>query len=172
MIWRSPGVSILGQVVPGLAASLLTAEPFLLLLDDLHEVDDQACRDALTLLVDRLPPGSTVAAASRGEVWLNLARRRARGELLEIGPRELAFDVEEAGQLLTAAGVDLAPEAVADLCRRTEGWPAGLYLGALALRDGPGGPRRWRCSEAMTASSPTIFASRSWTMRHPTFGCF
>ena len=51
----SPGVSILGRVVPALAASLLTAEPFLLLLDDLHEVDDQACRDALTLLVDRLP---------------------------------------------------------------------------------------------------------------------
>ena len=79
-VWNdlaSPGVSVLGQVVPGLAASVLTAEPFLLLLDDLHEVDDQECRDALTLFIDYLPPGSTVAAASRGEVWLNLARHRA-----------------------------------------------------------------------------------------------
>ena len=42
---------------------------------------------------------------------------------------------------MTAAGVALTPEAVADLRRRTEGWPAGLYLGALALRDGAGGPQ-------------------------------
>ena len=137
----SPGVSILGRVVPRLIASIMTAEPFLLLLDDLDRVDAQQCRDALTLLLDYLPPGSTVAAASRGEVWLGLARRRASGELLEIGPWELAFDVEETGQLLTAAGVDLAPEEVSELCGRTEGWAAGLYLGALALRDGPGGAK-------------------------------
>jgi LuxR family transcriptional regulator, maltose regulon positive regulatory protein len=131
----SPGISVLGRVVPRIAASLASAEPILLLLDDLHEVDIQECRDALNLLVDHLPTGSTVAAASRADVWLDLARRRARGELLEIGAGELAFDFAEAGQLLAAAGLELAPEVVADLRRRTEGWPAGLYLGALALRD-------------------------------------
>ena len=131
----SPGISVLGRVVPRIAASMLSAEPFLLLLDDLHEVDVQECRDALNLLVDHLPTGSTVAAASRAEVWLDLARRRARGDLLEIGAGELAFNFDEAAQLLAAAGVELAPEVVAELRRRTEGWPAGLYLGALALRD-------------------------------------
>ena len=134
----SPGASILGRVVPRLAAALMsTAEPFLLLVDDLHEVDAQDSRDALTLLVDRLPPGSTVAVTSRGEVWLNLARRRSRGGLLEIGTRQLEFDADEAAQLLAGAGADLGSEAVAELLRRTEGWPAGLYLAALALRDGP-----------------------------------
>ncbi len=81
----SPGVSVMGRVVPRLAAWVLTTEPFLLLLDDLHEIEDQECRDVLTLLVDHLPPGFTVAAASRGEVWLGLARRRTHGQLLEIG---------------------------------------------------------------------------------------
>jgi len=133
----SPGVSILAQVVPLLAASLLAAEPFLLVLDDLHEVENQESRDALTLLFDHLPSGSTVAATSRAEIWLRLAHRRSRGEVLEVGPRELSFDVKEAAQVLTAAGVQLAPETVRELHRRTEGWPAGLYLGALALRDAP-----------------------------------
>lgn len=64
----SPGISVLGRVVPRIAASLASAEPILLLLDDLHEVDIQECRDALNLLVDHLPTGSTVAAASRGRV--------------------------------------------------------------------------------------------------------
>ncbi len=131
----SPGVSILGRVVPRVAASMLTAGPFLLLVDDLHEVHDQESRDALTMLLDHLPAGSTAAAASRGDVWLNVARRRVAGELLEIGPRQLAFTVDEAAQLLAAAGVVLPADRVEELHRRTEGWPAGLYLGALALRD-------------------------------------
>ncbi len=137
----SPGVSILGRVVPRLAVSMQSPAPLLLLLDDLHELYEQESRDALTLLLDRVPAGSTVAAASRGEVFLNLARRRVRGELLEIGVPELAFNIEEAAQLLHSAGVGLASEAVVELHRRTEGWPAGLYLGALALRDAPGAVR-------------------------------
>ena len=131
----SPGVSVMGRVVPRLAAWMLTTEPFLLLLDDLHEIDDQECRDVLTLLVDHLPPGFTVAAASRAEVWLGLARRRTHGQLLEIGASQLAFDSPQAAQLLGAAGVTLAPDVVDEFRQRTEGWPAGLYLGALALRD-------------------------------------
>ena len=136
----SPGVSILGRVVPRVAASLaLSVEPFLLIVDDLHEVDAQVCRDALNLLADHLPAGSTLAVSSRGDVWLNLARRRARGDVLEVGPGQLAFDADEASQLLAGAGVELGAEAVGELLRRTEGWPAGLYLAALALRDGPSG---------------------------------
>jgi LuxR family maltose regulon positive regulatory protein len=133
----APGVSILGQIVPRLVGALRDSpEPVLLVLDDLHEVDDQECCDALNLLVDHLPPGSTLAATSRGDVRLDLPRRRTRGELLEIGPGQLAFDVEEAAQLLVATGADVSDQAVKDLVHRTEGWPAGLYLAALALRDG------------------------------------
>jgi LuxR family maltose regulon positive regulatory protein len=129
--------SILARIVPGLAMWMQTAEPFVLFLDDLHVVHDRESRDALNLVVDHLPTGSTVVAACRGEVWLNLARRRAGGELLEIGARELAFDVDEAGELFGAAGFQLEPESVRQLHARTEGWPAGLCLAALALQDSP-----------------------------------
>ena len=53
----------------------------------------------------------------------------------KIGPSQLAFDSPQAAQLLGAAGVTLAPDVVDEFRQRTEGWPAGLYLGALALRD-------------------------------------
>ena len=43
--------------------------------------------------------------------------------------------MEEAASLLRAAGVQLGDEDVAELHRRTEGWPAGLYLAALYLRE-------------------------------------
>jgi LuxR family maltose regulon positive regulatory protein len=42
--------------------------------------------------------------------------------------------------LLEGAGVGLDDAAVNDLLRRTEGWPVGLYLAALAYK--AGGPRR------------------------------
>ena len=57
---------------------------------------------------------------------------------MEIGPDELRMDEAEAGQLLSAAGVNLSDSRVAELTERTEGWAAGLYLAALSIR-GSGG---------------------------------
>ena len=43
----------------------------------------------------------------------------------------------EAAGLLALSGLDLAPGEVEALVSKTEGWPAGLYLAALALSDEP-----------------------------------
>ena len=40
----------------------------------------------------------------------------------------------EAGRLLAAARVELADGEVAELTRRTEGWPVALYLAALSIK--------------------------------------
>jgi LuxR family maltose regulon positive regulatory protein len=55
---------------------------------------------------------------------------------LEIGPEDLSLTPEEAGSLLRDAEVTLGEDDVVELHRRTEGWPAGLYLSALYLREG------------------------------------
>ena len=46
----------------------------------------------------------------------------------------LALTVEEASSLLRNEGMALSEDEVADLHRRTEGWPAGLYIAALAIK--------------------------------------
>jgi LuxR family maltose regulon positive regulatory protein len=46
----------------------------------------------------------------------------------------------EAAALLRHAGVEVTPEQADDLVERTEGWPAGLYLAALAIESGMPGP--------------------------------
>ena len=46
---------------------------------------------------------------------------------------------QEAAALLGGAGVDTGAREVDGLVRRTEGWPAGLYLAALAMRAGSPG---------------------------------
>src|SRR5262250_3046586 len=63
-------------------------------------------------------------------------RMRAEGKITEIGPGDLSLSPAEAASLLCDAGVALGDDEVAELHRRTEGWPAGLYLAALYLREG------------------------------------
>ena len=138
----SPASSVPGSVVPrlGAAFSAMTT-PVVLVLDDVHALHNSECRAALSVLADHVPPGSRLALAGRVEPPLRIARLRAEGRILEIGPRDLSLTCEEASALLRAAEVALGADEVAELHRRTEGWPAGLYLAALCLREGgsPGG---------------------------------
>lgn len=60
---------------------------------------------------------------------------RARKALTELRARELAFTVDEARALIAHEGVELSAGSVELLVERTEGWPAGLYLAALWLRE-------------------------------------
>ena len=133
----SPGSSVPGSVVPrlGWAFSSMTS-PVVLVLDDVHVLHNRECRAALSVLADHVPGGSRLVLAGRTEPPLRLARLRAEGRVLEIGPGDLSLTREEASILLDNAGVALAWDEVAELHRRTEGWPVGLYLAALYLREG------------------------------------
>ena len=133
----SPGSSVPGSVVPrlGSAFSSMTT-PVALVLDDVHVLRNRECRSALSVLADHVPPGSQLALAGRVEPPLRIARLRAEGKLLEIGPGDLALTPEEASSLLRNAQVTLGMDEVAELYRRTEGWPVALYLAALCLRAG------------------------------------
>ncbi len=133
----SPVSSVPGSVVPrlGSAFSSMTS-PVVLLLDDVHALHNSECRAALSVLADHVPAGSQLALAGRAEPPLRVARLRAEGKILEIGPGDLSLTSDEASSLLRNAGVLLGEDEVAELHRRTEGWPAGLYLAALCLRAG------------------------------------
>ena len=108
----------------------------LLVLDDVDALRSDAAFEVVQSLVDDLPAGSTLALASRAELRLPLPRYRAEGRLVEVGPDDLALTRREAQSLLRQAGVLLPESGVEELERRTEGWPAGLYLAALSLRSG------------------------------------
>ena len=107
-------------------------------LDDYHVVDAADVHEAVTFLVDNLPPQVTLAIATRADPPLPLARLRARGELVEIRAADLRFTEAEAAAFLNEVmGLGLAPWLVAGLERRTEGWAAGLQLAALSARSRP-----------------------------------
>src|SRR5580700_2735538 len=133
----SPASSVPGSVVPrlGTAFAAMTT-PVVLVLDDVHLVRNSECRAALSVLADHVPDGSRLVLAGRDEPPVQIARLRAEGRVLEIGLGDLSLTRHEAAFLLRTAEVTLGEDDVAELHRRTEGWPVGLYLAALYLREG------------------------------------
>ena len=133
----SPASSVPGQVVPRLASAFWSmTTPVVLVLDDVHLLYNAECRAALSVLAEHVPAGSRLVLAGRDKPPLRIARLRAEGRIAEIGVADLALTRVEAAVLLRAAGVRLGEDDLVALHERTEGWPAGLYLAALYLREG------------------------------------
>jgi LuxR family maltose regulon positive regulatory protein len=129
-----PRPSISSVVVPRLCRSLHDRHrPFVIVFDDVHRLDRPESLDALVALATGVPDGSQLALGSRGEPSVQLGRLRGHALVSEIGARDLAMTGSEAGAVLEAAGVELAPDQVRQLLERTEGWPVAIYLAALSL---------------------------------------
>ncbi len=104
-------------------------------LDDYHVIETLEIHEAVSFLVEHLPPTASLTIASRSDPPLGLARLRSRGELLELRVADLRFTVEEAEAFLNRVmGLQLSSAQVSTLDTRTEGWAAGLQLAALSLR--------------------------------------
>jgi LuxR family transcriptional regulator, maltose regulon positive regulatory protein len=112
------------------------AGPDLLVLDDYHVIETLAIHQALSFLLDHLPPSLHLVIATREDPPLPLARLRARSQMHELRVARLRFTRAEAAALLIdTMGLPLTDADITPLEERTEGWVAGLQLAALALQD-------------------------------------
>ncbi|HUL27959.1 MAG TPA: LuxR C-terminal-related transcriptional regulator [Streptosporangiaceae bacterium] len=127
------GITVVPRFVSAVAAM---RRPVTVVLDHAEAVTNKQCLNTVAELVLHLPPGWRFALASRSGVPLPAARLRAQGGITEISAGDLAMGPQEAFCLLKGAGAEAGEAAVRDLLQRTEGWPAGLYIAALAMKSG------------------------------------
>ena len=107
----------------------------ILVLDDYHLIEAQPIHEALRFLLEHQPSRLHLVIATREDPHLPLARLRAAGQLTEIRATDLRFNSAEAAEFLNrVAGLELAPNEISALEKRTEGWIAGLQLASLALQ--------------------------------------
>jgi len=66
-----------------------------------------------------VPAGSRLVLAGRDQPSLRIARLRAEGRILEVGPGDLSLTRGEASPLLRGVGLHLGEKDVAELHRRT-----------------------------------------------------
>jgi LuxR family transcriptional regulator, maltose regulon positive regulatory protein len=134
---RGTGVApAVDELMNGLTAY---ARPLTIVLDDLHTITSEASVGSIAHAIERLPDNARLLVSTRSDPDIGLARLRARRAVTEIRADQLAFTVEETHELVVSEGIELSNESVELLVQRTEGWPAGLYLATLWLRqlDGP-----------------------------------
>ncbi|MEP7359223.1 MAG: LuxR family transcriptional regulator, partial [Anaerolineales bacterium] len=111
---------------------------FVLVLDDYHVIEAQVVDSALAFLLERLPPQMHLVITTREDPDLPVARLRARGQLTELRAADLRFTPGEAAEFLNPVmGLRLAPDDIAALEKRTEGWIAGLQLAAISMHGHP-----------------------------------
>jgi LuxR family maltose regulon positive regulatory protein len=147
---RGQVVSVLGRAVPRLVSEFRASPvPFVLMLDDLHELQSSGCHDVLGMVISAIPHGSQLAAASRSEQPF-LPRLRALGEAVEFSAGDLALDAHGAQQIFANAQVTLTPDLAAAVTEQTEGWPVGLHLAALIAKE------NHRVAEGVTGADPYV----------------
>ena len=110
-------------------------EPLAVVLDDYHLLENPRIHGAMAWLLAHRPACLRLVIVTRSEPPLPLSRLRAGGQLGELGAADLRFVAGEAQRFFAEVmGLALSEEVLAELQRRTEGWPAGVQLAALSLR--------------------------------------
>jgi LuxR family maltose regulon positive regulatory protein len=135
---REPRPAIWSDAAPMLVSGFATApRPFVLVLDGADRLPAGDPSDLVAALADAVPAGSMLVLAARRPLPIDIPRRRTDGALLELTARDLAFSPRDVKLFAAAAGLTVDDAEVADLHRRTEGWPAavGLALRAAAETD-------------------------------------
>ena len=131
---RRPGplASVVRQLLDDLESGADSSR--VLVIDDLHLVDDDDAAASLALFLQHLPTWLHVVLLSRREPILPVDRLQGRGQLGEVHFAELRFSHSEACEMLTRLVPALSEDQIDATATHAAGWAAGLQLAALAAR--------------------------------------
>lgn len=123
------GDDLTTSILPRFADAVARRGRCVIVLDDLHRVDDPAALTFLRQAIDSVPGNVRVVIATRTWPAIGLSRRCVSGVAATIGTSELAFATDETAQLLNRRfGLGLALGDVAAIQRAAAGWPAAIAL--------------------------------------------
>jgi LuxR family maltose regulon positive regulatory protein len=112
---------------------------FYIVLDDLQEITNPEIISLLRHWLKLLPTQLHVILCCQNEPPVSLSNFRVRGQLLEIGASQLAFDLNEASWFLSNNhSFPIHPTTTQVLFERTAGWPAALQLISLGAQSEDG----------------------------------
>lgn len=102
---------------------------FAIVFDGYHDLPQQSrLHEIMLCALTEVPSGGCVFLISRGDPPVSMARLQANRQLVSIGWRELKLSRDESDAIAARRGRRLAPQALAALYDRTQGWAAGLVL--------------------------------------------
>ncbi|HEV2663070.1 MAG TPA: AAA family ATPase, partial [Ktedonobacteraceae bacterium] len=132
--------------------------PAVLILDDFHLISSSQVAEMLSFFLEHLPTSFHLIILIRGDPPFSIARLRARNEILDIYPPDLAFSLEETRIFLDQElSFTLSQQTARQIYERVEGWPTGLRLLVRALS--------WTSQEQGIEHVLAAFAGSRWNVQ-------
>ncbi|RIK35432.1 MAG: LuxR family transcriptional regulator, partial [Chloroflexi bacterium] len=132
---QSPQPPSIERLTTALVNEIIPLDPFALVLDDYHLIQQQAIHTAIAFMLNHLPSNMHLILTSRADPPLPLARLRVREQMTELRAADLRFTLDEVTAFFhQVKELPLAAEQIQELEMRTEGWGAALQLAALSLQ--------------------------------------
>jgi ATP/maltotriose-dependent transcriptional regulator MalT len=149
-------IQLASVLVSDLAAEV--RGPLVIVLDDLHRVDAKAVYELLDYFIERMPENIHIVITSRHDPMLRLAQLRGKDQMAEFRLDRLRLSVAEIAQMVNAAaGYGLVAADIELVNERTDGWPAGVKLVALSLRQLKTDDQRSSLLQKLGASQRLLF---------------
>lgn len=127
----------LSTALSALSEDLSDLGDIALFLDDFHLMESKSIHAMMNWFIMYGPPNLRFFISSRTALPLRLSRLRLSNAVYEFTMADLSLHLEEVGPFVTTVSDHkLGSTQINLLHRSTEGWPAGLQLAALALKNG------------------------------------
>ncbi len=118
--------SLLSKAMMEIAQSAVS---FFMVLDDVHTINNPIIVDALRHWLRLLPAQIHVILCCQNEPPISLSSFRVKGQLIEIGAKQLAFNADETKAFLEQnLDFDVPDSVASELSAITAGWPAAMQL--------------------------------------------
>ncbi len=111
---------------------------FLLVLDDLHLINDPSILKNLSFLIDYLPAKMHLIFIGRMEPEFDSARHRIKWQAQRLEENDLRFDKEDIVHFFQARGYALDDGNIEKIEKYTEGWAAALVAVAMSMEKDDG----------------------------------
>ena len=109
---------------------------FVLVLDDLHLINNQQINELIDLLLKYPPQNMHFVIISRRDPSINLSSLRIHDRMNEVRMRDLSFNATEVSQIFKKLSpLKLNDKAIDSIHEKTEGWVTGLRLILLTIHD-------------------------------------
>ncbi|MCP4020614.1 MAG: hypothetical protein GY729_02125 [Desulfobacteraceae bacterium] len=113
-----------------------SGQPFLLVLDDYHLINNPVIHDSLNFFIDHPCDNLTLVISSRKKPFPGLSRLRVSGRLKEITEKHLRFSSLEIIQFIKKfANITPDPKQARLIGKKTEGWIAALKLAMISFQE-------------------------------------
>jgi LuxR family maltose regulon positive regulatory protein len=127
---------LIDRALAALDGELTDVEPFILVVDDVHLLIDEASCRALDQLVAVISHHGRVVLSGRTDPPVRTARRLLEGDLEVVRADDLLLTDEESASVFSEIAQPAGDEELAAIARRVGGWPAGAQFVLLAWRTG------------------------------------